>query len=434
MEKPFVRYRREKRYFETPPDWKVLTFAAFHDHPGERDVGQLTRNALNNPIRSAPLKECISPSDTVAILIEDQTRSSPKNYILRALLEELDEAQIPRENISVIVALGTHRELTSEELEALYGEDLVRGYSFINHNCYAPDLVPVAKLKTGTVVKINRKVHEATFKIGIGSIFPHPMNGFGGGGKILFPGVSDFDSILEHHLKYSFRGGSELGKLQGNPFYQEVCALARAAGLNFIINSVLNHNDQLYDLVCGDPVEAHLAGIDISKGIISRKFQKRADLTVITAFPYTEGPQIMKPLAPASMITKEGGCVIVFADCTAPLPDAYIEGCERFRLKYGGNLREGLLGLFDRNQRIIEESSPELNMSMAQALLAQHEFKVILVSEDIRRESVERLGFLFAEDLNQAFAMSATFFPNPEVHIVPSGGVILPVLQNNGTP
>jgi nickel-dependent lactate racemase len=257
------------------------------------------------------------------------------------------------------------------------------------------------------------------------------MNGFGGGGKILFPGVSDFDSILEHHLKYSFRGGSALGKLQGNPFYEEVRSLATAGGLNFIINSVLDHNDKLYDLVCGDPVEAHLAGINISKRIISLKFQKKADVTVISSFPYKEGTQIMKPLAPASEITKEGGVIILVADCTVPLSNAYVEGCERFRLTHAGHLKEGVLELFDSNRRIMEDGAPEFNMSMAQALLAQHEFNVILVSDTVPRETAERLGFLFAEDLNHAFAMSANFLPDPEVHVVPSGGVILPVLQGS---
>jgi nickel-dependent lactate racemase len=218
--------------------------------------------------------------------------------------------------------------------------------------------------------------------------------------------------------------------LEGNPFYEEVSALSKAAGLNFILNGILDHNDRLYDLVSGDPTEAHRAGIDICKGIISRTFQKKADLTVISAFPYTEGPQIMKPLAPASMITKEGGCIIVFAHCTSPLPDAYIKGCERIRQEYGENLRESIFGLFDKNQRLLEGSSPEFNMSMTQALLGQDRFKVILVTEDIPRDSVERLGFLFAEDLDQAFSLAATFNPRPEVHIVPSGGVILPTLQD----
>ena len=428
MEEVFIRYRNKKIPFEVPRTWKLLTFAAFQDRQEEGDVEALTKRVLKTPVGCAPLRDRISPSDTVAILIEDQTRSSPKKSILKALLEQLDEARIPTKNISITVALGTHRELTPGELEDVYGKDAVRRYSFFNHSCYAPDLVPVAKLRTGTLVKINRRVQEATFKIGIGSIFPHPMNGFGGGGKILFPGVADFDAILEHHLKYSFRGGSELGNLQGNAFYEEVCAVARAGGLDFIINSVLDHNDRLYELVCGDPIEAHRAGTGICRGIISRKFQKRADLTIISSFPYTEGPQIMKPLAPASMITKEGGAVILVADCTVPLPDAYLEACEKFRRKYAGNLREGVLELFGNNRRIIEEGSPELNMSLAQALLVEDKSKVILVSEDIPRDTAERLGFAFAEDLNQAFVMIEAFLPSPEVHIVPSGGVILPVL------
>ena len=123
---------------------------------------------------------------------------------------------------------------------------MIDRYEFVNHDCHATDLMPVGRLKTGREVKINRKVHEATFRIGIGSIFPHPMNGFGGGGKILFPGVSDFDSIREHHLKYTFHEGTGLGKTKGNIFYEQVCAIARSAKLDYIINSVLDQKDQVY--------------------------------------------------------------------------------------------------------------------------------------------------------------------------------------------
>lgn len=432
MEKLFVRYGNEKWYFEPPSGWNILTFASFQDHPGAVDAEQLTRNALQNPIRSAPVRERLSPSAKVAILIEDQTRASPKKAILKALLQELSEARIPRENVSVIVALGTHRALSPEELKAVYGEEAVKNHPFINHDCHAPDLVPVSHLKTGTVVKVNRVVAEASFRIGIGSIFPHPLNGFGGGGKILFPGVSNFDAILEHHLKHSYREGSDLGRLRGNPFYEEVSAISSKAGLHFIVNGVLDHNDRLRAIVGGEPEAAHLAGVELCKGTISREFPRKADVTVISSFPYTEGPQIMKPLAPASMITRKGGVIILVAHCTSPLPDLYLEGCDSFRRKYGGRLREGVFELFDRNHRIIETGAPELNMSVAQALLAQDEFRVILVSEDIPRTGVERLGFMPAAHLEEAFALSSKLLPQPDVHVVPSGGVILPVLQDKG--
>ena len=139
----------------------------------------------------------------------------------------------------------------------------------------------------------------------------------------------------------------------------------------------------------------------------------------------------MKPLEAASMITKEGGVIILVGHCTVPFSDFYLKGCERFRLKYQGQLKKSIIAHFSKNRRILQDGAPELNMSMAQALLAQDRFKVILVSEEVPKEHTELLGFLPATDLHQAFDISAAITPNPEVHIVPSGGVILPVLQKN---
>lgn len=434
--KTFVRYGNEKYFFNPPSDWNVLTSAEFQDHTLDKDAEQLTENALEKPTGSKLLGDRISPDEKVAIIIEDITRASPKKKVLKVLLNYLNKISIPKENISVVISLGTHRELTREELKSVYGEEAVHNYRFINHDCQAADLVEIGRLETGTPVKINKTVHDAQFKIGVGSIFPHPLNGFGGGSKILFPGVADFDSILEHHLKYSFRVGSELGQTNRNPFYDEVCRLANAGGLDFIINSVLDHNDLLYDVVCGDPVKTHMAGIDICREIISRPFQQKADITVISAFPYSEGPQIMKPLAPASMITRKGGVIILAAHMKSPLPELVITGCEGFRSRHEGRIKDCLFESFDQNKRIIEESAPELNMCMSQALLALNDYRVIIFSKDIENKEADRLGFIPAEDMDQACAIadglaSNDLVSNPDVHVVPAGGVILPILNKS---
>jgi len=429
MKNAFIFYRHKKIPFEIPPEWKLLTFAKFDEYPSQNDIRKLTKIALKNPIHAKALKNILFPSDKVAIIVEDLTRASPKKLILETVLEELKTFNIPTENISVIIALGTHRGLTLEELESTFGRELIDRYAFANHNCHATDLMSVGTLSTGRKVKINRKVHEATFRIGIGSIFPHPMNGFGGGGKILFPGVSDFDSIREHHLRYTFHEGTGLGKIAGNVFYEEVCAIARSAKLDYIINSVLDQKDEVVDLVAGDPVQAHLAGIEKSRRIISQKFPKKSDLTLITSFPYAEGPQIVKPLAPAAMVTKEGGCIILAADCEGNLPDAFIESFERFHSKHGDNLLEGVFDHFENNRLIMEDGAIDFNMALAMTLAIQHRFKIILVSKDLSREVGEKMGFVYAEDLQEAFDLSATLCPShPEIHIIPSGGVILPVM------
>ncbi len=424
----FIIHGNRKLSFKIPPEWRLLTFAALTEQPPSRDIKDIIIKALRNPIQSASLKERLSPSDMIAVIIEDITRASPKKLILETLLDVLDKIPISRQNIMIVISLGTHRGLTPEELEATFGRNLLDRYEFVGHDCHAPDLVPVGKLKTGREVKINRKVQEATFRIGIGSIFPHPMNGFGGGGKILFPGVADFDSILEHHFKYGFHEGTGLGKIEGNLFYEEVCAVARMAKLGFIINSILDQNDHVYDIVTGDPVHAHLAGIEKSKHIIAQKFKKKSELTLITSFPYTEGPQIVKPLAPAAMVTKEGGCIILAVDCTGNLPDAFVDSFEKFHSQYGDNLLEGVLEHFENNRSIMEGGAIDFNMSLGLTLAAQDRFKIILVSGDISKEMAEKMGFMYAGDLEDAFKMGSAMSPHPEVHIIPSGGIILPIL------
>ena len=431
MRKLYLRHQGRRVYFDLPQPWKLLSFAAFEDRPEPTDVIGMVRQALKEPINHPPLPQVVSLSDKIAIIVEDPSRSSPKQLVLRALLLELSEAGISPDQIVIVIALGTHRQLDRAEMRQVYGQDLVDTYEFVNHDCRAQDLVPIGSLRSGTTVSINRRVGEADLKIGIGSIFPHPMNGFGGGGKILFPAVANFDAILEHHLKYSFRGASKIGRLQGNPFYEEVSDLARAAGLDFIINSVLDHNDRMYRPVCGAPVEAHLAGVDISRKILSMPFPGRSDVTIISAFPYAEGTQIMKPLAPATEITREGGVVILACDYAVPLAESYLAGCETFRTAHAKRIRPAVLDLFGRDERILPDGAPEFNMSLAQALLGQHDFRIIVVSRQMPRRTAERLGFAFAETIEQAMSLGQKHCPRAQVHVVPSGGVILPVLSDD---
>ena len=428
MQKAFLLSMDRTVDLSLPSDWKVLTVADFGPSTPRGTPETLASKALQDPVGAMPLERQLTPTQTVSIIIEDLTRISPKQTILKVLLRLFAKIGIARQHICIVIALGTHRPLSRLELEAAFGPETVSGYEFINHDCHGDDLVPVGRLESGAQVKINRRVHDADFRIGIGSIFPHPLNGFGGGGKILFPGVANFDAIVEHHLRHSFRGQAYLGNVAGNPFYREVIEMAKAGGLNFIINSVLDHTDSLYDLVCGDLVEAHLAGIEICRRIVSRRFPAPADVTVISAFPYTEGPQIMKSLAPAERITRKGGSILLRADCTIPLPEIYFAGCERFRARFGDDLRGAVLDHFAHNRRILVDAPPELNMSMAMAMLALNDFDVILITRDIPAEQAARLGFRYAPDMAAAIAMIAGEYDRPTINIVPSGGVILQVV------
>lgn len=416
-----------------PGTWRLSTLASFPETATEADASALALVALAAPHGLPPLAECLGPQHRVCILIEDLTRTSPKRFLLQAVLHTLRQIGIPAAHITVLIALGTHRPLSPDELAAAFGRDTVAEYAFVNHDCHAADLVLIGRLGDGTEVRINPLAHGADFRLGIGSIFPHPLNGFGGGGKILFPGIADFHSIFAHHLRHSFRGGSALGALAGNEFHDEVVAMARAGRLDFVINSVLDHRDRLYRVVAGEPVAAHHAGAELCRAITSWPFAEQSDITMISSFPYAEGPQIMKPLAPAGMITRPGGTIILAADCRSPLPEAYFAACEEFRARHGDNLRQAVLDHFAANRPIMANAPPELNMSMAQTILAQHDFRVILVTGDLGARQIERLGFMPAASLAEAMALAGEGLTEPTINIVPAGGVILPVV-GQGSP
>ena len=161
MEKAFIVTRGRKKPFDIPSRWDLQTFALFEDRAYEDRAAGLARSALENPVGSTALPQRISSSDTVAVLVEDLTRASPKEIILKAVLEDLEKAGVPDGNISVVIALGTHRGLTREELKGTFGTGLLGRYRFINHDCRGPDLVAAGRLRSGRTVKINRAVHQA---------------------------------------------------------------------------------------------------------------------------------------------------------------------------------------------------------------------------------------------------------------------------------
>jgi lactate racemase len=412
-----------------PAKWRLSTLADFPENTSTKDAANLTRTALLTPYGTPSLVSLIKPSDTICILIEDLTRTSPKASVLEIVLELLRQIGVPSNNITILIALGTHGPVSDHQLRLTFGAAMVDAYTFVNHDCNADDLVPIGHLTGGTAVKINILAHAADFRLGIGSIFPHPLNGFGGGGKILFPGIADINSIFAHHLSYAFRGLSTLGTLEGNEFHEEIKRLARAGRLDFIVNSVLDNNDLLHQVVAGDPTIAHCVGAKLCQEITSRRFTAQTEVTMISAFPYNQGPQIMKPLAPASLITRPGGTIILYADCLTPLPEEYFAACEFFRSTHGPDLRRAVLGHFANNTPIMPDAPPELNMSMAQTMLAQNDFRIILVADAMAPRLISRLGFIPANDLEEAMRIASQQHHAPTVNIVPAGGVILPIVE-----
>ena len=126
------------------------------------------------------------------------TRPVPTATILPVLLGEL--SHVPNDRITILVATGTHRSNSREELEGMLGPEIVRDYPVICHNGFDPDsLVPAAPPIDGVPVLLNRRWVESDVRITLGLVEPHFFAGFSGGPKMVAPGLAGVDTIMKLH-------------------------------------------------------------------------------------------------------------------------------------------------------------------------------------------------------------------------------------------
>ncbi len=423
----FLYNGKKKQSFTLPPGWKVREHTQFPETVSEISVSDLVEHALARPIGTERLARMAHKDMTVAVIVDDPARATPVSRMLPPVLLELHHAGVIRENITIVVALGTHRFASHKDLEKKVGSDVLQKYRVIQHDCHGKDLIPIGTLSTGTKVAIDPVVAGAGLKIGIGSIFPHPMNGFGGGAKILFPGVADFASIAEHHFHYTPEPGCVLGHTKTNPFYREVCRMAETAGLDFIINGVFDARERVVDVVAGHYEKAHQEGILKSKENYGFQAKAPADITLVSADPYDEGPQLMKPVIPASLITtKPGGTVIVLARCPGGMPNAMLEAFDRVFESTPAHLGRFAVNAF-KTSRLMAEGAIDFNCAVFFALVCATRTRIIIVSNDLDETTVRRLGFLYAPTLRSAIDQEEAKQPHATINIFPLGGLLLPI-------
>ena len=183
--------------FSLPSGWKVLTCQDCSAAPVVADVETEIARALDSPIGSPPLEELAKPGMEVAVLFDDIQRPTPVHIAFPPILNRLNKAGVPDECINGVCALGTHPPLNAEQLEKKVGQEAFRRLQgrVQNHDPRSSENILVGRTNRGTIVEFNRLVAQADLVIGIGECMPHPFSGFGGGCKIIMPGVSSYRAV-----------------------------------------------------------------------------------------------------------------------------------------------------------------------------------------------------------------------------------------------
>jgi nickel-dependent lactate racemase len=426
----FVIGHAGREYFQLPETWEVVNNAVLNLQEVEKSIDQMVDEAITHPAGSLPLAELLKNKDKILIIVDDIARPTPKKEILSALVRRLEKYGIRKNQIDVLIGLGTHRPLTETEIKTVFGERLSSELRITNHDCRSSELVSVGTLRKGGEFKIHPLAAKADFRIAVGSILPHLFNGYGGGAKVVFPGIANYEAIRRHHVSLMVAKGVSLGNMRGNPWHDEICEAARLAKLDFIINAVFNCNEDVKEIVAGHFEKAHELGAEMCTKELGVNFYQAADVTISSAFPYVEGPQIMKPLCPATLVTKKGGYVIIYASDIhgGKFPDSLLEAFDTAFSLAGGDTRKLVLNYLHDGKLIVPDGAIDFNSALNTTLLYLSRVKVILVSRVIDQKQAARLGFGYSRSLDEAITRVSKDIPKATVNILPAGGLVLPLV------
>ncbi len=276
------------------------------------------KRALNEPIGSKRLDEIVKPEDKVAIVVDDATRPAPSHLMVPPLLEELNNAGVKDENITIIFACGTHKAVTREEAVKLLGEAVLNRVKTLSHDCKASNLVYVGETrKHGTKVYLNHVFAEADVKILTGDIGFHYYAGYGGGRKSVLPGVSGEETIKHNHAML-LHPNAKTGILDGNPVHEDMVEAARLAKVDFILNVVINSEKEVVKAFAGDVEQAFYEGVKLVDEMYRIPVDRKADIVVVSPGGHPADVnlfQAYKGVDNALEIVKRGGVIILVAEC-----------------------------------------------------------------------------------------------------------------------
>jgi nickel-dependent lactate racemase len=326
-------YDNSQLELEFPDSWDVH-FLPPKGHDRPKLTPQQIEQAFANPIGTQRIRDLARGKKEVVILFDDITRPTRTYEILPYVLRELEQAGITDAQVRLIAALGSHGAHDNHALRKKLGQETLERFPVYQHNPWE-NCVPVGTTSHGTPLAVNREVMSCDLKIGIGCILPHPQVGFGGGGKIILPGVAHIDSIEHFHGKVmeSAPQTTGPGNYDENVMRFDAEEAAKLAGLDVAIDALMNMRGEMSALFVGDPVQEHREGVKLAKQVYATEGISGADIAVTNAFVKSNEAAIAIMIAIRS-IKLPGGTVVM--NMNAPEGQIVHYLLRSFGKSYGG--------------------------------------------------------------------------------------------------
>jgi nickel-dependent lactate racemase len=379
-------------------------------------------NALKSPIDAKRIEELPVKGKTIAIAVDDITRTTPTQVILPAILESLDRAGARREDVKLIVALGTHRRMTKQEMKQKYGSRVMEEYEVVNHSFDDDsELEYLGKAQEGNLpVFINKAYAKADIRIATGNLIPHFNVGWAGGAKILLPGLAGEETVGRMHAHSAITTPNALGR-QGTPTRRLIEAFGEKVGIHLLVNTVIDQNGRIMKVFTGHFMKAHRIGVRLARQIYGVRVTQKADITVSSSHPADiEFWQGQKGLFSADLVTKEGGGIVLLTPCPEGIATMHPDWVE-----YLQHTAKELMEMYERG-------TIENLVAFGLALNVAHvrdKHIVCLVSGGISEAESKKIGFKKFGSIEEAVKhLSRIYGSDSRINVLTHGGDTCPVL------
>ncbi len=390
--------------------------------PVPDDLAEI-RRAVDAPIGTAPLAEIVSGGRSICIICDDLTRPTPVDRVLEVLLGQLEKEGVTPEQVIIVMALGSHRYMTIEEMRARVGSGVYDRYRVLNHEFRDKDkLMDLGLAPGGVRIWANRDVMSCDVRIGVGSILPHPAAGWSGGGKIIYPGVTGEDTVAQFHVRQGLEPTNMFG-MDECPLRLEMEQWVESVGLDFVINLVLTSEGRVYRAVAGHYRHAQRAGVVHAKAVSGVRASGGSDICVVSSRPADSDLwQASKALVSADLVTREGGTMILLSPCpegVGPHPDFMVQ-CGR------DDAEQELRELRDRKSA---DSDPLALAVGAAVSRIRRRKRIVVVSDGLSAASAEEGGMGHYTDLQEAYDAVRRLHPGgATISIMTHGAEICPLV------
>lgn len=377
---------------------------------------------LKNPVDSPSIEELSPKGKTIAIAVDDLTRITPTHLLLPPILNLLLKAGAERNNIKIIIALGTHREMTDQEMRDKYGPQIIEQYEVINHTFNEQsELMYVGKIADDVPVWINREYLKADIRIATGNLIPHFNAGWAAGAKILLPGLAGEETVGRMHIHSATTTPNGLG-MEDNPTRQLIDKFAEKIGIHLLVNTAITRKKEIVSAFAGHFIKAHRRGINFAKNIYGVEAVGLADITISSSHPADiEFWQGLKGLFSADLATKMNGGIIELTPC--------LEGISVMHPKWIDYLQHNTKELKEMFNAGEIEDFVALGLALNVAYVRE-KHPICVVSEGISFKDAERMGFQKFKCIEEAIEyLSSTSNIKSKINILTHGGETYPVIK-----